>query len=125
MLTLFQIPSKRLSKEPGAEKDEFDVMLDDKEMNKSLSERIGVSKEVLKKKRTKGSGGASGGASKKKKGKDPWESDAESGISIENLVKMVQKQDGGHYVQFSNGPPSHVSRLSLTILHVDKIVICL
>ena len=75
MLTLFQIPSKRLSKEPGAEKDEFDVMLDDKEMNKSLSERIGVSKEVLKKKRTKGSGGAS----KKKKGKDPWESDAESG----------------------------------------------
>ena len=57
-------------------------MLDDKEMNKSLSERIGVSKEVLKKKRTKGSGGAS----KKKKGKDPWESDAESGMTIIHIV---------------------------------------
>jgi hypothetical protein len=51
-------------------------MLDDKEMNKSLSEKIGVSKEVLKKKRTKGASGSP----KKKKGKDPWESDAESGM---------------------------------------------
>ena len=52
-------------------------MLNDKEMNKSLSEKIGVNKDVLKKKKTSGPKGAAG--SKKKKTKSPWDSDSASG----------------------------------------------
>ncbi len=65
-----------MSKDP-IDKDEFDIMLDDKEMNKSLSERVGVNKDVLKKKKTGGPKGAAG--SKKKKTKSPWDSDSASG----------------------------------------------
>jgi hypothetical protein len=66
---LFQVPSKRRSKET-ADKDEFDMMLDDKEMNKSLSERLGINKKELLKRPSKGG--------KKKKTKSPW-SDSGSG----------------------------------------------
>ena len=47
------------------------------EMNKSLSERVGV-KDVMKKKSTK----SSGGAKKAKKTKSPWDSDIGSGILV-------------------------------------------
>lgn len=66
-----QAPGKRLSKETS-EKDEFDMMLSDKEMNRSLSEKLGVNKkEILKKPSSKQA---------KKKTKSPW-SDSESGDS--------------------------------------------
>jgi CO dehydrogenase nickel-insertion accessory protein CooC1 len=56
-----------MSKETS-EKDEFDMMLSDKDMNKSLSEKLGVNKkEILKKPKQA-----------KKKTKSPW-SDSESG----------------------------------------------
>lgn len=70
-----------MSKETGAEKDEFDLMLDDKEMNKSLSEKIGIKKETLKRKNTASSAATkgSGGGGKKKKTKSPWDNDSASG----------------------------------------------
>ena len=56
-----------MSKET-TERDEFDLMIDDRETNKSLSEKIGINKnEVLKKSKPS-----------KKKTKSPW-SDSGSG----------------------------------------------
>jgi hypothetical protein len=68
-----------MSKESGIEKDEYDMMLDDKEMNKSLSEKIGINKKELFKKTKAAAGGGGGG--KKKKTKSPW-SDDESGEPV-------------------------------------------
>ena len=70
------------------------MMFDDKEMNKSLSEKIGVNKDVLKKKKTGGTKGAAG--SKKKKTKSPWDSDSASGkililLTVNAYYKNMKK----------------------------------
>ncbi len=60
------------------EKDEFDLMADDKEMNKSLTERLGITPEMKKKKagstfkQTKLDFKPAAKGSPKKKGKNPW-----------------------------------------------------
>jgi len=57
------------------DKDEFDAMLDDKEMNKSLSDRLGNTPEKKKLKQTKLKFEKS--TPPKKKGRNPWSDDSE------------------------------------------------
>jgi hypothetical protein len=69
---------KKALKSVMDDKDEFDMMTDDKEMNKSLSERLGATPEGKKKKafkQTKLEFKAAKGSPKKKGGKNPWSDD--------------------------------------------------
>ncbi len=75
------------------------MMLDDKEMNKSLSEKVGVSKDVLKKKKTGGSKGAAG--SKKKKTKSPWDSDSASGKILVTVKLCFNKLGSSTFVHYN------------------------
>ena len=69
---------KKTMKSVMDEKDEFDLMADDKEMNKSLTERLGITPEMKKKKaganfkQTKLDFKPAAKGSPKKKGKNPW-----------------------------------------------------
>ena len=68
---------KKTMKSVMDDKDEFDMMTDDKEMNKSLSERLGATPDSKKKKpatfkQTKLDFKATKGSPKKKGGKNPW-----------------------------------------------------
>jgi hypothetical protein len=69
---------KKTMKSVMDEKDEFDLMADDKEMNKSLTERLGITPEMKKKKaganfkQTKLDFKPAAKGSPKKKGKNHW-----------------------------------------------------
>ena len=86
-----KIPKKTATKVEPEEKDEFDMMVDDKDLNTSLSEKLGFksvkaetgkgaggsSKQSWERERKKASGGVKGGK-KKKGGANPWESNSGS-----------------------------------------------
>ena len=85
-----KLPKKTATKVEPEEKDEFDMMVDDKDLNTSLSEKLGFksvkaetagkggsSKPSWERERKKASGGGKGGK-KKKGGANPWESNSGS-----------------------------------------------
>ena len=84
-----KLPKKTATKVEPEEKDEFDMMVDDKDLNTSLSEKLGFksvkaetgkggsSKPSWERESKKASGGGKGGK-KKKGGANPWESNSGS-----------------------------------------------
>merc|ERR1719210_1277670 len=82
--------ARNIEKEIKEEKDEFDDMIDDKDMNRSLGEKVGYTPEKKKPKvKAEKKAPGSGGKAKRSK-KNPWDSDEGSDNS-----NMDSDDDGG------------------------------
>eukprot|EP00095_Tigriopus_kingsejongensis_P003419 maker-scaffold1323_size47899-snap-gene-0.11 protein:Tk03419 transcript:maker-scaffold1323_size47899-snap-gene-0.11-mRNA-1 annotation:"hypothetical protein DAPPUDRAFT_329527" len=105
---------KKNLKEVEAVKDEFDFMCDDKDMNRSLSEKLGVSvndKGAKKRGSDSSTPKKRPQSSPKTKGKKPWE-DSDATSESDNSVEFDDFDDSGSDNKKSKSEPKSGSEVS-------------